>query len=191
MMALNWLFSTAVQQDCCRIRERNVAFPASETTIPQGERHAQVRHHHRRHRRPEHPRRPHPGHRRRPHRRHRRGPPERPGTGLHGTVKIDQAGSLTIDALGADVTIGRLTGPAEISTQKGDITVAEATGGTVKLSAQMGNVAIAAAHGVSATLDAGTGYGRINNTLLNTDGTAAALTIHATTTHGDITARSL
>ncbi|GGN23166.1 hypothetical protein GCM10010109_38020 [Actinoplanes campanulatus] len=55
----------------------------------------------------------------------------------------------------------------------------------------MGNVAIAAAHGVSATLDAGTGYGRINNTLLNTDGTAAALTIHATTTHGDITARSL
>ncbi|GAA0448771.1 hypothetical protein Aca07nite_79900 [Actinoplanes capillaceus] len=111
-------------------------------------------------------------------------------TGLHGTVKIDEAGSLTIDAHAADVTIGRLTGPAEISTQKGDITVAEATSGTVKLTAQMGNVTIAAAHGVSATLDAGTGLGRINNTLLNTDG-AAALTIHATTAHGDITARSL
>ncbi|MBW6437299.1 DUF4097 domain-containing protein [Actinoplanes hulinensis] len=112
-------------------------------------------------------------------------------TGLHGTVKIDEAGSLAIDALGADITIGRLTGSAEISTQKGDITVAEATAGTVVLSAQMGNVTVAAAKGVSATLDAGTGYGRVHNTLLNTEGATAALTIKATTAHGDITARSL
>ncbi|MBO3736817.1 DUF4097 family beta strand repeat-containing protein [Actinoplanes flavus] len=112
-------------------------------------------------------------------------------TGLHGTVKIDEAGSLTVDALGADVTIGRLTGSAEINTQKGDITVVEATGGTVVLRAQMGDVTIGAAPGVSATLDAGTGYGRVHNTLLNSEGAAAALTIHATTSHGDITARSL
>ncbi|GGY97062.1 hypothetical protein GCM10010365_14370 [Streptomyces poonensis] len=55
----------------------------------------------------------------------------------------------------------------------------------------MGDVSIGAAHGVSAALDAGTGYGRIHNSLNNTDGDAAGLTIRATTTHGDITARSL
>ncbi|MEV0899119.1 DUF4097 family beta strand repeat-containing protein [Actinoplanes sp. NPDC049802] len=111
--------------------------------------------------------------------------------GLHGTVKIDEAGSVAVDALGADVTIGRLTGSAEISTQKGDITVVEATGGTVVLTAQMGNVTVGAARGVSATLDAGTGYGRVHNALMNTEGASAPLTVKATTQHGDITARSL
>jgi hypothetical protein len=48
---------------------------------------------------------------------------------------------------------------------------------------------VAAAAGVSAALDAGTGYGRISNALKN-DGTAE-LDIRATTSHGDITARSL
>ena len=55
----------------------------------------------------------------------------------------------------------------------------------------MGNVTVVAAPGASATLDAGTGYGRVEHTLKNTEGAAAALKIHATTTHGDITARSL
>ena len=55
----------------------------------------------------------------------------------------------------------------------------------------MGNVTVAAAHGVSASLDAGTRYGRIHNTLHNSAGAAAGLNIHATTDHGDIVARSL
>ena len=54
---------------------------------------------------------------------------------------------------------------------------------------QLGAVGGAAA-GVSASLDAGTAYGRIHNALKNTEGTAD-LNIHATTTQGDITARSL
>jgi hypothetical protein len=52
-------------------------------------------------------------------------------------------------------------------------------------------VTIEAAPGVSATLDAGTGHGRIENTLKNSEGASAALQIKATTSHGDITARSL
>ncbi len=52
-------------------------------------------------------------------------------------------------------------------------------------------MSVGAARGVSATLDAGTTYGRINNTLNNTDGADAALSIHASTSYGDITARSL
>ena len=55
----------------------------------------------------------------------------------------------------------------------------------------MGDVTVGSAHGVSAFLDAGTGYGRIQNALMNTEGAAASLNIHATTDHGDITARSL
>ena len=48
---------------------------------------------------------------------------------------------------------------------------------------------VAAAAGVSAALDAGTGHGRVSNALMN-DG-AAGLDIRATTSYGDISARSL
>ncbi|TDO33780.1 putative adhesin [Kribbella sp. VKM Ac-2527] len=111
--------------------------------------------------------------------------------GASGAVKIDEAASVRVAGYASDVTVGRLTGPAEISTQKGDINIAEATSGTVVLRAQMGNVTVGAANGVSASLDARTGYGRINNALKNTEGAAAGLTIQATTEQGDITARSL
>jgi hypothetical protein len=108
-----------------------------------------------------------------------------------GAVEIDEAASVRVAAYAGDVTLGRLTGPAEISTQKGNIHIAEATSGTVVLTTRLGNVTIEAPHGVSASLDAGTRYGRIHNALKNTEGAAAGLNIHATTDLGDIVARSL
>jgi Toastrack DUF4097 len=110
--------------------------------------------------------------------------------GAHGAAKLDDAASVRLTALDGDVSVGRLSGPAEISTQKGDIHIAEAVRGTVVLRTQSGDVSVGAARGVSASLDAGTGYGRIRNSLKNTEG-AADLSIHATTSYGDITARSL
>jgi hypothetical protein len=107
----------------------------------------------------------------------------------HGPIKLDEAASARLTTLAGAVTIGRLGGPAEISTQKGDIRIAEAVRGAVVLRTQAGDVSVDAASGVSASLDAGTGSGRIHNALKNTDG-AADLNIHATTAHGDITARS-
>ncbi|MEU0941431.1 DUF4097 family beta strand repeat-containing protein [Streptomyces canus] len=109
--------------------------------------------------------------------------------GAHGPVKIDEAASLRLTVTDGDITVGRLTGPAEISTQKGHITIAEALTGTVVLTTQKGDITLATA--ASAALDAGTSYGRVHNSLKNTEGSYAALTIHASTTHGDITARSL
>ncbi|MFF7309758.1 DUF4097 family beta strand repeat-containing protein [Streptomyces sp. NPDC008137] len=111
--------------------------------------------------------------------------------GAYGPVKLDEAALVRLTASAGDITVGRLTGPAEISTQQGDINITEATSGPVVLRTEMGDVTVCAARGVSASLDAGTGYGRIHNALHNADGGAAALTIHATTGHGDITARSL
>ena len=110
--------------------------------------------------------------------------------GAHGNAKIDEAASVHLTAAAGDVTVGRLTGPAEISTAKGDIRITEAVRGTVVLRTQAGDVSVGAAHGVSASLDAGTTYGRIQNALRNTEG-AADLNIHATTAYGDIVARSL
>jgi hypothetical protein len=104
-------------------------------------------------------------------------------------IKIDEAASARLTAIDGDVEVGRLNGPAEISTTRGDIRINEAVRGTVVLRSQSGSISVAAAAGVSASLDAGTSYGRINNTLKN-DG-AAELEIRATTTQGDITARSL
>jgi len=111
--------------------------------------------------------------------------------GASGGVKIDEAASVHVAAHVGDVTVGRLTGPAQISTQQGGIHIAEATSGMVVLRTRMGDVTVGAAPGVSASLDAGTGYGRIHNALKNTDGAAPGLTIHATTDYGDIAARSL
>jgi DUF4097 and DUF4098 domain-containing protein YvlB len=109
--------------------------------------------------------------------------------GAHGTVEVDEADSVRLTAHAGDVSVGRLGGPAQISTGKGDISVAEATRGTVTLRTQYGAISVDAAPGVSASLDASTTYGRVTNSLKN-DG-AAQLDIHATTNYGDITARTL
>ncbi|MFE5815819.1 DUF4097 family beta strand repeat-containing protein [Streptomyces sp. NPDC056479] len=110
--------------------------------------------------------------------------------GQQATVKLDETDSARLTTLDGDISVGRLGGPAEISTQKGDIRITAAVRGTVVLTTQMGDVSVGAARGVSAALDAGTGYGRIDNALKNADGTPG-LKIRATTSHGDITARSL
>jgi DUF4097 and DUF4098 domain-containing protein YvlB len=109
--------------------------------------------------------------------------------GAHGAIKLDEAASVRVTTVGGDVSVGRLNGPAEISTGKGDIRIAEAVRGAVVLRTQAGDVSVGAAHGVSASLDAGTTYGRIHNALKNEG--AADLNIHATTAYGDIVARSL
>jgi hypothetical protein len=111
--------------------------------------------------------------------------------GAAGTVKLDEAASARLTLQAGDIHLGRLGGSAELTTQKGDITVTEATGGVLTLSTQAGNLTVGAARGVSATLDAGTSYGRVHNALQNSAGAGAGLTIHATTAYGDITARSL
>jgi hypothetical protein len=85
-------------------------------------------------------------------------------------IKIDEAASVRLTTQAGDVFVGNLNGSAEISTQKGDIKVAVAAG-------------------LSASLDAGTSYGRIHNSLKN-NGTPD-VAIRATTAYGDITASSL
>ncbi|MGC4891111.1 DUF4097 family beta strand repeat-containing protein [Micromonospora sp. DT227] len=109
--------------------------------------------------------------------------------GAYRQVKIDEAASVHLTATDGDVEIGRLTGAAEISTARGDIRIAEAVRGTVVLRTRSGDITVAAASGVPASLDAGTDHGRVSNALRN-DG-APVLDIRATTSHGDITARSL
>ncbi|MET7476755.1 DUF4097 family beta strand repeat-containing protein [Streptomyces sp. NPDC005648] len=106
-----------------------------------------------------------------------------------GPVKLDETKEARLTLQDGDISVGRLGGDAEISTQKGDLTVTEAVRGAVVLSTGSGDISIGAARGSSASLDAGTSYGRISNTLRN-DGTAD-LDIRATTSSGDITARSL
>jgi hypothetical protein len=109
--------------------------------------------------------------------------------GAYREIKIDEAASLRLTAVDGDVEVGRLGGPATVSTTRGDIRIAEAGAGAVELSTQSGDISIAAAAGVSASLDAGTAHGRISNALKNNGN--AELIIRATTSQGDISARSL
>ncbi|MFE0336948.1 DUF4097 family beta strand repeat-containing protein [Streptomyces sp. NPDC058955] len=107
-----------------------------------------------------------------------------------GPVKLDEAATVRLALQDGDITIGRLNGSADLTTARGDLRVTEATTGTVALTTQAGSITVGAARGTAATLDAGTSYGRIHNTLQNAKGTGADLTIRATTSHGDITAHS-
>lgn len=106
------------------------------------------------------------------------------------TIEVDEAATARLTTADGDIMVGRLGGDTEIRTVKGDIAVTEATSGTVVLRTETGTITVGAAAGVSAALDAGTPVGRIRNTLKNSDGTPG-LSIHATTTVGDITASSL
>jgi hypothetical protein len=109
--------------------------------------------------------------------------------GAYRQIRIEAAAGVRLTAIEGDVEIGRLDGSAEISTTRGDIRITEAVRGTVVLSTQYGDISVVAAAGVSAALEAGTSHGRIDNALKN-NGTTE-LDIRATTSHGDITARSL
>ncbi|RSD25764.1 DUF4097 family beta strand repeat-containing protein [Amycolatopsis eburnea] len=104
-----------------------------------------------------------------------------------GSIDLDEAATAHVTTRAGDISIGRLTGDAELRTSKGDLRVVEAGPGTVRLHTEAGDIEIGA--GVSAALDAGTSHGRIRNSLKNSGG--AELTIHATTAVGDITARGL
>ncbi|MEU3610089.1 DUF4097 family beta strand repeat-containing protein [Streptomyces sp. NPDC035033] len=107
-----------------------------------------------------------------------------------GPVKLDEAARVRLSLQDGDITIGRLNGSAELTTARGDLRIAEATTGTVVLATQSGSITVGAARGTAATLDAGTSYGRISNTLQNAKGAGADLTIRATTSYGDITAHA-
>jgi DUF4097 and DUF4098 domain-containing protein YvlB len=109
--------------------------------------------------------------------------------GAYRQIKIDEAASVRLTAVDGDVEVGRLNGPAQITTARGAIRIGEAARGAVVLRTQMGDIWVGATPGVSASLDAGTGHGRVSNALKN-DGTTE-LDIRATTGQGDITARSL
>ncbi|GAA2788106.1 DUF4097 family beta strand repeat-containing protein [Streptomyces showdoensis] len=108
-----------------------------------------------------------------------------------GQVKLDEAASARISIQDGDILVGRLSGPAQLRTMRGDIKVAGAVRGAVELRTEKGDIEVSAARGASATLDAGTAYGRVQNALANTVGPDAELTIRATTSYGDITARSI
>jgi hypothetical protein len=107
-----------------------------------------------------------------------------------GTVNIGQAATARLAVTDGDITAGRLGGDAEIRTMTGDIRIAEAAGGTLVLRTETGAITVGAAAGACAALDAGTTMGRVRNALKNAGGTPG-LRIHAATTVGDITARSL
>ncbi|MFI5938518.1 DUF4097 family beta strand repeat-containing protein [Actinoplanes sp. NPDC051494] len=111
--------------------------------------------------------------------------------GAGGSVKLDEAASADLTLQNGGITVGRLGGSARLSTQKGDLVVTEAVAGTVTLTTEYGAISVGVARGTAATLDAGTAFGRIHNALQAPGATTEALTINASTGHGDITAATV
>ncbi|MFB4301877.1 DUF4097 family beta strand repeat-containing protein, partial [Actinomadura sp. NTSP31] len=71
--------------------------------------------------------------------------------GAYQHIKIDEAAGVHLTATDGDVEVGHLSGPAQISTARGDIRINQATGGAVELRTQSGDITVAAAPGVSAS----------------------------------------
>lgn len=109
----------------------------------------------------------------------------------HGSIDLEDVANANLTLTAGDVSVGRLNGSAQVRTSKGDIRIAEAAAGALELRTDVGEIEVGAATGVSASLNAGTTTGRIDNALKNAEGAGAQLTIKATTTVGDIIARSL
>ncbi|MFI1256439.1 hypothetical protein ACH4U6_22065 [Streptomyces netropsis] len=109
--------------------------------------------------------------------------------GAHRRIEIADVEGLRLTSVDGDVHVGRLGGPAQISTARGGITIGEAVHGTVVLRTQHGDISIAATPGASATLDADPRHGRVSNALKNNG--SPVLEIIATSGNGDIAARSL
>lgn len=110
--------------------------------------------------------------------------------GSVGPIALDEAETVHLSAVDGGIAVGRLTGPGEITTARGDIRIAEARRGDVTVSTQLGDVSVGVPAGTTAVLDAGTPHGRISNALRNADG-SAAVRIRATTASGDIDAHTL
>ncbi len=112
-----------------------------------------------------------------------------PSGSIEVTIQLPAGSRVEAKAASAEFrTVGRL-GDVAFDSSRASIKLDEAA--SARLTTVDGDVSVGrrAAAGVSACLDAGTTHGRISNGLKN-DG-AADLNIHATTAHGDITARSL
>lgn len=71
--------------------------------------------------------------------------------GGHRSVKLDEAASARLTGLDAHITVGRLNGPGDISTQRGDLKITEAVRGQLTLNTQQGDITVGAAAGVSAS----------------------------------------
>ena len=109
----------------------------------------------------------------------------------HGDITVDEAAAAKLTTVAGNVSVGRLTGSAELRTSKGDITVAEAVRGTVVMRTDAGDIKAGAAKGSAASLDAGTTHGRISNALTSPAGATDVVALHATTSSGDISAHTV
>jgi len=105
-------------------------------------------------------------------------------------IKLDEAAGVRLATQAGSVSVGRLSGDAQISTKHGGIRIGEAVSGHHELRTEDGDISVTAAAGASASLDAGTTAGRIQNALAGSGGNPD-LQIRATTIRGDIHARSL
>ena len=65
--------------------------------------------------------------------------------GSQAQVKVDEAATARLTILDGSVTVGRLSGAAEVRTQRGDIEIAEAISGTVVLRTEDGAITVGAA----------------------------------------------
>src|SRR5213076_1356764 len=63
----------------------------------------------------------------------------------HGSIELDDVASARLTTAAGDIAVGRLNGPAEIRTSKGDIRIAEAVRDAVVLRTVAGDVEVGAA----------------------------------------------
>ncbi len=111
--------------------------------------------------------------------------------GAQGPVKLDETASARLTVLDGDVSVGNWAAPPRSPPRRATSASPRPCAARSPCAPSTATSPSAPPRGLRLPGRLSTGYGRIRNTLNNTAGAAAALTVHATTAYGDITAAGL
>ncbi len=111
----------------------------------------------------------------------------------HGTTTVGTAtGDLRVSGANGDIDIARAEGSVTATTAHGALRVADVARGTVHLETSHGSIEVGIREGTAAWLDAGSGHGRVRNTLTASDSPGESedtVEVRARTRYGNIDVR--
>ncbi len=104
----------------------------------------------------------------------------------------DVAGELRVKAANGDISIDRAGATVTVKTANGDIRLGEVAPGAVVAETAFGKIDVGIREGIAAWLDLNTGFGRVNNDLVDSerpDAGVETVEVRARTSYGDISIR--
>ncbi|QSB05524.1 DUF4097 family beta strand repeat-containing protein [Natronoglycomyces albus] len=108
-----------------------------------------------------------------------------------GATHVGQLGKASrIKSSNGDISVEQARGDLDVSTANGNVAIGEVMTGKSQIRSGYGDISLGIRHGTAAWLDINTGFGRIENSMDESnqpDPESDSVSVTARTTHGDIT----